>query len=654
MKLKRLIWMGTLSVGVLRCPAATLYVSLTSTNPTPPYVDWSTAATNIQDAVDAASAGDFVVASNGIYNTGGRVVYGSLTNRVVINKALTVQSVGGPTTALIQGNAPVGNNGIRCVYMTNGAVLSGFTLTNGATRNQGDLFQERSGAGVWCESSAATVSNCVLVGNSAYQYGGGAFEGTLFNCVLTNNNAGSGGGGGAYSNMLVNCTLIKNFALVGAAGSGGGAVFCTLSNCLLVANNGNFSGGGARFSTLNGCVVSNNSGDLGGGLFSCVANNSLISSNSASSSGGGAFGGTLFNCLVTNNFAGNGGGGAASNTLFNCTLAGNRAVSPAFLSPGGGAYGCVLSNCVVVGNSGGNGGGVYFGVVNNSLIYSNSAANYGGGAYSNILNNSILRNNNASLAGGGAYGSTLVNCTVVSNTTSATAPRGGGGVYGGSSVNCVIYYNSSFPGPNFYFPTSTALNYCCTTPLPINGPGNITNEPGFVNLAGEDFHLQSNSPCINSGWNAYVTNATDFDGNPRIVGETVDIGAYEYQTPTSVLSYAWAQQYGLPTDGSVDYLDLDGTGMNNWQKWIAGLNPTNPASVLAMLPPAPTNNSSGITVSWHSVNTRAYYLQRATDLTAQSAFSAVQSNIVGQAGTTRYTDVTATNSGSYFYRIGVQ
>jgi hypothetical protein len=184
--------------------------------------------------------------------------------------------------------------------------------------------------------------------------------------------------------------------------------------------------------------------------------------------------------------------------------------------------------------------------------------------------------------------------------------------------------------------------------------GNITNDPAFVNLSGEDFHLQSASPCINSGDNAYVTTSTDFDGNPRIVGGTVDIGAYEYQTPTSVISYAWLEQYGLPTDGSVDYEDLDGTSFNVYQDWIAGLNPTNSASILAMQTPQTSSSPAGVTVSWLSVTNRTYYLQQATNLAAQPAFSTIQSNIAGQAGTTSFIDTTATNGGPYFYRVGVQ
>jgi hypothetical protein len=507
--------------------AATLYVDLNSTNPIPPYAGWSTAATNIQDAIDASSDGDWILVTNGVYQIGGRVVYGSLTNRVVINKAVTVQSVNGPAVTVIRGNQPVGNNAVRCVYLTNNAILIGFTLTNGATQNSGDNIKERSGAGVWSESTNSMIWNCTLVTNLANLYGGGAYSGTLSNCILIHNSASPDQGGGAYSSVLNNCIIVSNMNT--------GVISCALNNCTLYGN----------------------SGADGGGAISCVLNR----------------------CILSNNSAGYGGG--ASNSK--------------------------LNNCLVVGNTGGEAGGGVNGDYQNATV--------------------------------------LINCTVISNKAGMFP----GGVSGGCSLsNCIVYYNT--PGNG----SGVIMSSCCTTPLPTIGIGNITNAPLFVNLAGGDFHLQSNSPCINSGNNAYVTSANDLDGNPRIVGGTVDIGTYEYQTPTSILSYAWAQQYGLPTDGSADYADSDGDGMNNWQEWIAGTDPTNPLSVLKMLAPVSTNNPSGLVASWQSVTNRTYYLQRSGDLSAQPAFSTIQSNIIGQAVITSYTDTTATNSGPFFYRAGVQ
>ncbi len=121
--------------------AAVLFVDSNCTNSTAPFMDWSTAATNIQSAVDAASDGDQILVTNGVYSTGGRLVYGSLTNRVVVDKAVTVQSVNGPSVSIIRGyqiaGVTNGNYAVRCVYLTNNAALLGFTLINGATRDDG-------------------------------------------------------------------------------------------------------------------------------------------------------------------------------------------------------------------------------------------------------------------------------------------------------------------------------------------------------------------------------------------------------------------------------------------------------------------------------------------------------------------------------------
>src|SRR2546421_2905823 len=51
------------------------YVDLNSTNATAHYPNWATAATNIQDAVDAAVAGDEIVVTNGIYATAPRQLF---------------------------------------------------------------------------------------------------------------------------------------------------------------------------------------------------------------------------------------------------------------------------------------------------------------------------------------------------------------------------------------------------------------------------------------------------------------------------------------------------------------------------------------------------------------------------------------------------
>jgi hypothetical protein len=512
------------------------YVVASGGSPSAPYGSWTSAATNIQDAVDVATVpGALILVSNGVYQTGARPVYG-MSNRVAVTKPLTVKSVNGAAVTRIAGaRAPIviyGSSAIRCVYLTNGAVLAGFTLTNGATQASGDQSRQQSGGAVYCELASAVVSNCVFTGNFGAYRGGGACFGTLNGCTLTNNT--STYGGAAWSATLSNCTLIAN-----TASSGGGAYNCALVKCFLRTNYASY----------------------GGGVFSCTLNNCTLTNNSAAS-GGGAYSATLNNCALTGNFV------------------------SAYAPYGGGAYNCILNNCTVSGDS------------------ASGTISYGGGMYLGVANNSIL---------------------------------------------C---FNSASNGPNYYFPGQTALNYCCTSPDP-GGVGNIASPPLLANFGSGDLHLQANSPCINAGNNAFISGTTDLDDNPRLVHGTVDMGAYEFQGAGSVIAYTWLQQYGFPTDGSADFLDPDHDGMNNWQEWVAGTNPTNALSVFKITSATRADSPPGFTVSWPSDSSRVYFLQRSVDM-AQSGFSTIQTNIAGQAGTTSYTDTNAIGLGPFFYRVGVR
>jgi parallel beta-helix repeat protein len=323
--------------------AATLHVWQGSPSPGPPYTNWATAAHNIQNAVDAAQPGDTVLVTNGVYATRGRAVSGSLTNRVAIDKAITVQSVMGPQVTLIVGApAPGGTNGdgaIRCVWLESGAVLSGFTLTNGHTRArwEDDYGQESQQNGGGC-MGVGTLINCILINNSASRDGGGADGGTLHDCVLTGNSAVAGGG--ASGGTLYGCTLIGNSATYFGGGADGG----TLLDCVLTGNSA-IAGGGARNAALYHCTLSTNSAERGGGAKNATLHHCTLMGNRASNNGGGTHESLLYNCVFNGNSASDGGGDFRSH-LYNCTLVRNSAGDD-----GGGADQSTLLNCILLGNT---------------------------------------------------------------------------------------------------------------------------------------------------------------------------------------------------------------------------------------------------------------------------------------------------------------
>lgn len=259
---------------LIRAGATTFYVNVSNTAPASPYTNWVKAATTIQDAINASSAGDQILVTNGTYQTGFN--YRNGDNRVAVTKAVMLQSVNGPQFTTINSSGPV-----RCVYLTSGAFLSGFTLTGGGTPTNTDVTGE--GGGLLCDSISGCASNCVVTGNKAYKQGGGVYSGTLINCtIFSNSMSASGNGGGVAYGTLVNCTVTNNSAY-----NGGGAYYGTLTNCSLIGNSASNQGGGAYSATLNGCILTGNSSQWSGGASMCMLNNCTVTGNSTSSGYGG-------------------------------------------------------------------------------------------------------------------------------------------------------------------------------------------------------------------------------------------------------------------------------------------------------------------------------------------------------------------------------
>ena len=74
---------------------------------------------------------------------------------------------------------------------------------------------------------------------------------------------------------------------------------------------------------------------------------------------------------------------------------------------------------------------------------------------------------------------------------------------------------------------------------------------------------------------------------------------------------------------------------------------TNQTQIQAVAP------GTKVTVSWQSVAVVSYFLQRNTDLAASPSFTLLTTDLVGNPGTTSFTDTNVSWLAPLFYRVGV-
>jgi hypothetical protein len=333
-----------------------------------------------------------------------------------------------------------------------------------------------------------------------------------------------------------------------------------------------FASSEVRSSVLSGFTVQNGvaASYYGGGVY--ISNSSptivgnVITLNSSCVAGAGIYssgGGPLIqNNIISNNvqscFGGLGGGGIGISGGSGIQITSNVIVGNVYSTATGG--GISLSNtgsALVLSNtiSNNSGGGLYIqgitagsGIIVQNLIVGNR---YGPGIYWSspplrVISNTVANNSAYYGVSSEIYGSTMNNQgTIENNLLVAT------GTWSALSCDNYDYSNPPIFSNNDVF-SADGLAYGGYCPDLTGSSGNLSIDPYFLAFLSDDYHLQAGSPIIDMGLNtAPNLPGKDFDGDSRILNDTVDIGADEYSDNTALTLSSSSLRYGSEQVGSV-------------------------------------------------------------------------------------------------------
>lgn len=452
---------------------------------------WNNASGDLQAIINNATCGDSIFVAKGTYfpnRNANQLDILSPNNR---DNAFVLKSNISIYGGFVGNETSISQRDL--VNPLNKSILSGDFLGNDGLNSDINGLPEFSnnGENAYHVVALSNVINIILDG---FTINGGRAENSSNSLNINTLSFRKDKGAGltinqAYNIQIENCTFQNSHA-----SDIGGAIYsekseATIKNSKAINNKADYGGAfgfNAGNPIISNCIIEKNRAyQKGGGIY--TTQNNLVSDYNTLISNQAQEGGAFFaNESVTTN-------------LKFCKISGNRATD-------------------------GGGGGLYNGsssdlIVHNSLITGNLSSNSG----------AAIRNNNTA---------TIIGCTIAGNNSIS----GVGGIrneYDKTQLvqNSIIYGNNlgvSGAGDYKYslVQSGTSGNTIYTTdPVFVNSPS-YTSAP-FTN---GDYHIEGCWPVINNGNMEGVSQyifSQDFDGNPRIKNETIDLGVYETEKPNS-------------------------------------------------------------------------------------------------------------------------
>jgi hypothetical protein len=319
--------------------------------------------------------------------------------------------------------------------------------------------------------------------------------------------------------------------------------------------------------------------------------------------------------------------GTAANVIQGNTIGLNVTGTTAVPNGGSGVFlaGSAQSNLI---------GGTTFGSPNTIASNSFYGIELGDAATSNntLRANSIYGNgaNSISLSGGANRSATAPSLTSATLTTNTTI-----------SGSLTSFANTTFQIDFYSSPNSSAQG------MTYLGAKNVTTSAG-----GSVSFTASLAGHVPAG-RIITATATDPAGNTSGMSGGVTVAATS--TVNDGIPNAWRALYfggsGTTTNSqSCATCDADGTGMNNFQKFLAGLNPTNSASVLRLN--ALSSNVSNNVASFLSAPGTIYRVLSRDDL-ASGFWSIDADQVVGTGTNIFIADPNIFSTAKRFYRLQV-